>query len=111
MKKKMTMLRAIERARRNFRDSTKRLEDAQRRQNAEELVARLKKEMADDEKKLEEIQTLLEMRLASIPEDSVRRVAEDHYLREITISGLAKLYDYSESTIKRHLKIARKFLD
>lgn len=67
----------------------------------------LKKEMNDDEIELQDIQNQLKTDIAKIQDVLARRIAYDHYLVGMTVSELAKHYNFSNSSIKRYLRMAR----
>lgn len=54
------------------------------------------------------LQSQLKSEIANIEDTFSRRLAEDHYLRGEKISQLASRYSYSEDTIKKYLKKARR---
>ena len=67
----------------------------------------VKREAIEDEAELQAIQEQLRTSMADIPDVFARRLAEDHYLRREPIWKLAERYNYSKSSIKRYLRMAR----
>lgn len=104
------LIAAYQLAKRDAAISAARLEDAKKNPadyTAEEVIQR-KKEADVDTKKMNFLQSQLKSEIANIEDMFSRRLAEDHYLRGEKISQLASRYSYSEDTIKKYLKKARR---
>ena len=100
---------AYERAFRKAKISSKRWKYAESHsaEFTDEDLEELKKEAIEDEAELKAIREQLRTSIADISDVLVRRLAEDHYLRREPIWKLAELYNYSESSIKRYLRMSR----
>lgn len=104
-----TIAAAYEQARRRAEISKVRYEYAKMDPSrfTNEDMDQLKQEMHDDELELQGVRNLLKDDISEIQNVLARRIAEDHYLTGITVKDLAKRYNFSSSSIKRFLRIAR----
>lgn len=104
-----TIAAAYEQARRRAEISKVRYEYAKMDPSrfTNEDMDQLKKEMHDDELELQGVRNQLKDDISEIQNVLARRIAEDHYLTGITVKDLAKRYNFSSSSIKRFLRIAR----
>ena len=111
--KKNGIVVAYKKAEKNLQVSRSRLKEAKKasRYYADDEIKALEVELEEDEAEFAARQEQLKNAIAKIPEKMVRRVVEDHYIKDYTLENLANTYGYSVSSIKKLLQSARERID
>lgn len=111
--KKIGIVVAYKKAEKNLQVSRERLKEAKKasRYYTDDEIEALKMELEEDKAEFLVSQEQLKNAIEKIPEKMVRRVAEDHYIKDYTLENLASTYGYSVSSIKKLLQSARERID
>lgn len=106
--KKIEIVVAYKKAEKNLQVSRERLKEAKKasRYYTDDEIEALKMELEEDKAEFLISQEQLKNAIEKIPEKMLRRLAEDHYIKDYTLENLASIYGYSVSSIKKFLQLA-----